>query len=88
MVRSVRAMEAALGDGKKELTSTEKKTVIIQRRGMFATRDIPKGEKFTRDAIVLLRPATGLRPPMLPKVVGKKAKRAIKTGQAITKADV
>lgn len=88
MVQSIRAMEAALGDGEKRVMPSENQTVIIQRRGMYATSDIRKGEKITRDSIVYLRPAVGLRPPMIKKVVGKKAKRDIKAAQPIYKEDV
>ncbi|MFZ3043657.1 MAG: N-acetylneuraminate synthase family protein [Minisyncoccia bacterium] len=88
MIQGIRAMEAALGDGKKRVMPSEKQTVVIQRRGMYATRDIKKGTKITRDAIVYLRPAVGLRPPLIQKVVGKKAKRDIKAAQPIRKEDV
>lgn len=88
MIQGIRAMEVALGDGRKRVMPSEKQTVIIQRRGMYATRDIQKGEKFTRDMIVYLRPAVGLRPPMIKKVIGSKAKRAIKAAQPIRKKDV
>ncbi|MCX6787590.1 MAG: N-acetylneuraminate synthase family protein [Candidatus Kaiserbacteria bacterium] len=88
MIQGIRAMEAALGDGKKRVMPSEKQTVIIQRRGMYATRDMKKGDKITRDGIVYLRPAVGLRPPMIKKVVGSKAKRDIKAMQPIYKEDV
>ncbi|MFZ1075026.1 MAG: N-acetylneuraminate synthase family protein [Minisyncoccia bacterium] len=88
MVQGIRAMEAALGDGKKRVMPSEKQTVVIQRRGMYAVRDIPKGEKITRDAIDYLRPAIGLRPPLIGKVVGKKAKRNITALHPIHKEDV
>ncbi|MBI4065727.1 N-acetylneuraminate synthase family protein [Candidatus Kaiserbacteria bacterium] len=88
MIQGIRAMEAALGDGKKRVMPSEKQTVVIQRRGMYARHGIKKGEKITRGMIVFLRPAVGLRPPMIKKVVGKRAKRALKTGQPILKEDV
>jgi len=88
MVKGIRAMEAALGDGKKRLMPSEKQTVIIQRRGMYAVRDIKKGEKFKRDMIMYLRPAVGLRPPMITSVVGKKAKKNIPAGHPIKKNDI
>jgi sialic acid synthase SpsE len=88
MVKGIRAMEAALGDGKKRLMPSEKETVIIQRRGMYAMRDIERGERFTRDMITYLRPAVGLRPPMIKAVLGKIAKKNIKSGNPIRKDDV
>lgn len=88
MVDGIRGMEKALGDGKKQVMPSEKQTVIIQRRGMYATRDITKGEKFKRSDVIYLRPAVGLRPPLITKVVGKKARRAVRSGQPIKKDDV
>lgn len=88
MVRSVRSMEAALGDGKKQVMPSEKKTVIIQRRGMYAARDIEKGERIERDMIVLLRPAVGLRPHVLKRAIGKRVRRSIRSGQPIKAHDI
>jgi sialic acid synthase SpsE len=88
MVKGIRALERALGDGKKRLMPSEKETVIIQRRGMYATRDIAKGEKISRDMIEYLRPAIGMRPPLITKVVGKKARRAIPKDNPIYRNDI
>lgn len=88
MIQGIRAMEKALGDGKKRVMPSEKQTVIIQRRGMYALRDIKKETKIARDMITYLRPAIGLRPPMIAKVVGKKARRDIKMADPIRKEDV
>jgi sialic acid synthase SpsE len=88
MVRGIRAMEAALGDGKKHVMASERQTVIIQRRGMYATRDIKKGQTIARDMITYLRPAVGLRPPLVKKVVGKKARRDIPSRYPIREEDV
>ncbi len=88
MVESVRAMERALGDGIKRVMPSEKQTVIIQRRGIYAMRDIAKGEKITRDMVEFLRPATGLRPAETTKVLGKRAKSAIPAGSALRAHDI
>ena len=88
MVRGIRAMERARGDGTKHVMASEKNWRTTQRRGMYAVRTIAKGEKFTRDMIVLLRPAIGLRPPMIRAVLGKKVKRNISAGHAIRAEDV
>jgi sialic acid synthase SpsE len=88
MIRGIRAMERALGDGKKRVMPSEKRTVIIQRRGMYAAKNIAKGEKIRRASILYLRPAVGLRPPLIKKIIGTKARRAIKAGQPLRHHDV
>lgn len=88
MIASIRALERALGDGKKRLMPSEKETVVIQRRGMYAARLIRAGEKITRDAIEYLRPAIGFRPPEIKKVMGRIARRDIPKGAPITSKDI
>lgn len=87
MVDGIRAVEKALGDGRKRLMPSEKQTVIIQRRGIYAFSDIKKGEKLTREKIIYLRPALGLRPIMTKAILGKVAKRNIFEGEVIKHND-
>jgi len=84
MVREIRLMEQALGSPVKQVTPAEAETVVIQRRGIFARTDIPRGAVITEDMIELLRPATGLRPAYLPLVLGRKARAAIPRGEPVT----
>ena len=88
MVEAIRALEKALGDGNKKITESEKETVIIQRRGIYAKEDIKAGEIITREKIDLLRPAIGLRPSQIKNILGKKAKYKIKSGDPIKLNDV
>lgn len=88
MVDGIRAVEAAMGDGQKRVMPCEQETAIIQRRGVYAVRDIAEGERLERDQFVCLRPAVGLRPPQLSQMVGKTARRALRAGQPIMADDV
>jgi len=88
MVKGVRAMEKALGSGKKELAPSEKETVIIQRRGLYAKTEIEAGDKITKEKIEWLRPAAGLKPAQLNEALGKTAKRNILAGEAIRAEDI
>ena len=83
MIKGIRAIEKALGSKVKKITPAEKETRIIQRRGIYAQRDIQKGEGFTEEALEFLRPALGLRPPRIVDLIGKKARRGIKAGEPI-----
>lgn len=85
MVKKIRDLEKAFGDGKIKVESSEKITKILQRRSIFASEDIEKGEQFSRKNLVVLRPEKGLPPKYLPKLLGKKAKRKIKKWTPITK---
>ena len=88
MIQAVRAMEQAMGDGKKRLMPSEQETVVIQRRGVYAATDIPHGKKIRRDMLEFLRPAVGLRPPETSRIIGKAAKKDIAKGSPISHDDI
>lgn len=88
MVDGIRAVERALGDGQKRLMPSERETVIIQRRGVYAGADIKKGERITEEKLILLRPAVGLKPADIEKALSMRAARDIQAGSPITHADL
>ncbi|MBI4093537.1 N-acetylneuraminate synthase family protein [Candidatus Kaiserbacteria bacterium] len=88
MVERTRNLEKALGSSKKDVVAEESETVIVQRRGLTAARDIKKGEKFGTRDIVELRPALGIYPKYKAVVIGKAAKRALKAGEPIRWSDI
>ena len=51
---------------------SENKSKIF-RRSIFATKDINKGEKFTKDNIRVIRPGYGLAPKYFDKILNKKS---------------
>lgn len=58
MVDATRSLESALGDGTKRVETSEADTVVIQRRGLRAARDLPRGHVIGPADLVFLRPAT------------------------------
>ncbi len=87
MVKAIRSMELALGDGVKKITAAEKETVIIQRRSVYAITEIKAGQKLTSAMVEYLRPALGLRPPEIKKILNLPAKRDISQGEVIKLED-
>jgi N-acetylneuraminate synthase len=85
MVKKIRNLEKAFGDGRIKVEPSEKTTKILQRRSIFASRDIGKGERFSRQNLTVLRPEKGILPNYLPKILGRKAKRKIRKWTPITK---
>ena len=75
MVKSIRNIEVALGNGIKEVKESEKPNITAARRSIVAARPIPKGKVITEEDICAKRPATGLSPMLWDKVVGSKAIR-------------
>jgi N,N'-diacetyllegionaminate synthase len=75
MVKSIRGVERALGDGLKTPSTSEKKNITIVRKSIIAAKDIRKGEPFTSENCTVKRPATGISPMRWNEVMGKIANR-------------
>ena len=87
MVEKIREVELALGDGKKKIEKSEKYTRIIQRRSIFTTTNITKGEKFSHENIKCIRPCIGLPPSYISKILGKKARKNLSSYTPLRKND-
>jgi N,N'-diacetyllegionaminate synthase len=83
MVKNIRITESAMGDGVKKITDDEEMMKGIGRRSLTSTADIPKGEKISKDSLMILRPGTGIAPKYIDFVVGKTASKDIKKNQTI-----
>ena len=83
MVRAIRNIEQALGDGIKRPTASEAANLPIVRKSLVASRAIKAGEPFTVENITAKRPGTGLSPMVWDKVIGRKAIRALAVDELI-----
>lgn len=88
MVRSIRNIELAMGDGIKRCNNSEENIRKVARKSIVAGRDISKDEVITINNISFKRPEFGLKPKYVDLVVGKKARRNIKVNEFITFNDV
>lgn len=73
MVRGIRNVELALGDGRKEISDAESDNVAVTRKSIVASRAIKEGEILTERNLTCKRPGTGLSPMLWDKVTGTKA---------------
>ena len=53
-------------------------TKKIVRQSVHAKKNINKGEKFTIENIILMRPGDGAKPEMFQKILSKKSKKNYK----------
>ena len=88
LIAKARKLEAAMGSSRKFVVEEESETVIVQRRGLTAAKNIKKGQTFGKTDIVELRPALGIPPKYKSVVVGKMAKKALQAGDPIRWEDV
>lgn len=84
LVEGIRAVTAALGDGRKEPTLSELSIAAVARRSIVATRPILTGTILTEEMIALRRPGTGLPPLMRDYVLGRRARQDIESGALLT----
>ncbi|MBF0216011.1 MAG: N-acetylneuraminate synthase [Candidatus Omnitrophica bacterium] len=75
LVRSIRNIEKAIGDGVKRSTRGELLNKSHARKSIVAAKDIKKNEIFANSNITVKRPGTGLSPVAWDTVIGKSAKR-------------
>ena len=84
LVRGIRSIETALGDGVKRPAASEANVASIARRSLVAARDIAPGEILGPAEIEALRPAGGLPPSAQEKLVGRRTRAAIPAGTMFT----
>ncbi len=83
MVASIRNVEAALGNGEKRPSESEKKNIYVARKSIVASRRIQAGEILGEDNLTTKRPGNGISPMRWRHVVGKKAKRNFEEDELI-----
>jgi N,N'-diacetyllegionaminate synthase len=75
MVRSIRTVEQALGDGIKRPTSSEQANLPVVRKSLVAARPIRAGELFSEASLTAKRPGTGISPMQWDAWIGRPASR-------------
>ena len=84
LVKSIRLVEAALGDGRKVPQAPEMKNISVTRKSLVAARAIAKGETFSYENIAIKRPAEGLCPAKFWSVIGRIASRSYESDEPIS----
>ena len=83
MVKAIRNVEKAKGNGIKKASPSEKKNIRIVRKSIVARSSIMKGEIFSEKNITVKRPGTGLSPLSWDDVIGRNADRNYKKDEEI-----
>jgi N-acetylneuraminate synthase len=88
LVCTVREVEEALGDGVKRPMPSETRNKRWMQKALVATRMIARGEHISADDLACKRPATGLSPSWLDRVVGRRAAADIPENAAVTLSSI
>jgi N,N'-diacetyllegionaminate synthase len=83
MVRSIRNIELAMGDGIKRPKAGETKNKPIARKSLVAKVAIKAGELFTPENVTAKRPGTGISPMAWDHVMGRTALRDFSVDELI-----
>jgi N,N'-diacetyllegionaminate synthase len=83
MVRGIRNIEIALGDGVKRVTPSEAKNKLVARKSLVASRAIRAGERYSTENITTKRPGTGISPMRWDEVMGRIAPRDFSVDELI-----
>ena len=84
MVRAIRSVESALGDGVKRPVEEELNTKEVARKSLHARRPLPEGHLIGPEDVIALRPGTGIPPSLTEVVVGRRLGQAVQAGQMLT----
>jgi N,N'-diacetyllegionaminate synthase len=80
LVIGIRKVEAALGNGRKVPANSELPTSDVARKSLVAAYDLPAGAILTEEMIAIKRPGTGLKPKIVPLIIGRKLRKNIPGG--------
>jgi N-acetylneuraminate synthase/N,N'-diacetyllegionaminate synthase len=77
MMTHIRAVEAALGDGRKIPAPCESNTAEVARRSVVAGRALAAGTTLTAQDLAVKRPGTGILPKYFEALIGRTLARSI-----------
>lgn len=83
MVKAIRDVEIAIGDGIKKPKKNEEPIKAIARRSIVAKEDISTGTIISKDMLSIKRPGTGIEPKDIDLVLGKKTIAPLKKDEII-----
>jgi N-acetylneuraminate synthase len=88
LIKAIRTIESAMGDGIKRPASEESNVRQVARRSIVAREMIPSGTPLTREVVAFKRPGTGIPPSQLEFLLGRSTVRALQADSIITYADL
>ena len=83
LVRGIRTIELALGDGEKKPAPCEASNIPVVRRSLFAAGDIPAGTLLRPEMVQCRRPGTGVPARDYDRVIGHRVTKAYKAGEML-----
>lgn len=83
MVRDLRRVRVAMGDGVKRVYETEVTPMVKMGKKLVAARELPAGHALRREDIAIKSPGDGLQPYELNKIVGRVTRVPLKEDENV-----
>lgn len=83
MVKAIRSIEKAMGDGIKAPSESEKANIAVARKSIIAAAGIRAGDILTEENLTTKRPGTGISPMRWNEVLGTRAVRDFEEDELI-----
>lgn len=83
LIKGIKQIEVAMGDHALNITPQSKKNLKQSRKSIYAKEKIFKGEKFTNNNLITLRPAIGISPKKWHSIIGRRSKFNFEKGDLI-----
>lgn len=88
MVKAIRNVEKALGNGEKKPTTTEIKNSLAARKSIHINKDLKANHILTKNDLVMKRPGNGISPMKMDDYIGKKTTTSLKEGIMLKEEDI
>ncbi len=73
MVKCIRNIEQALGEGEKKPSASEIKNIVVARKSIHLKNKLLKGHVITKEDLIMKRPGDGISPMKMNELIGKRA---------------
>ena len=88
MVRGMRNVERAMGNGRKVPNASELAIAAVARKSLHFRNALTRGQTLKADDVVALRPGTGVPPSRLHEFVGRRLQRDAVAGARLEELDL
>ncbi len=88
MVKAIRNIELALGDGVKKPSKSESSNIAIVRKSLHLNKAMKKGEEITLEHLIAKRPGDGIATQKMSSLIGKKVKTDLPEEHKLSLSDL
>ena len=88
MVKAIRNIEKAIGDGIKKPTKSEIKNMQIARKSIIILKKLKRGDRISEKHLTIKRPGTGIEPKFIDLIIGKTVKKDLPADSVLHWSDL